>query len=190
MAALEPGEAGAQVFRNAEPQPVFLRRLLPVADDVAFRPHVDGVPLVELRVPEEEVVVVRAHADEVLRPGLLVELHQAVRVPFLRLPQRDDVLVAELRRMAVVLQVILVMLVARLVHAPRVPVAVHRHRLRSPVRPDAELGIAEPVGTLVLLQRIHVRLERPVRHGIIARVRSPRRNAGQQETDYDEYSHI
>ena len=189
VAALEPGEAGAQVLGDAEPQAVLLRRLLPLADHVAFRAHVDGVPLVELRVPQEEIVVVRAHADEVLRPGLLVELHQTVGVPLLRLPQRDDVLVAELRRMPVVLEVILVMLVARLVHAAGVPVAVHRHGLRSPVRPDAELGVAEPVGTLVLLERIHVRLERAVRNGVFAHLAGPRPNAGQQQTDCDDSFH-
>ena len=166
VAALEPGEAGAQMLGDAEPQAVFLGRLLPVADHVALRAHVDRVPRVQLRVPEEEVVVVRAHADEVLRPGLLVKLHQAVGVPLLGLPQGDDVLVAELRRMAVVCQVILVVLVALLVHAAGVPVAVHGHGLRSPVGPDAELGVAEPVGTLVLLQRVHGRLERPVGDGV------------------------
>jgi hypothetical protein len=37
------------------------------------------------------------------------------------------------------------MLAARFVHAAGVPVAVHRHGLRAPMRPDAELGVAEPV---------------------------------------------
>ena len=80
--------------RDAEAQALLLGRLLPVADHVALRAHVDGVPLVKLRVPQVEVVVVRAHADEVAGPGLLVEGHQPVRVPLLRLPERDDVLVA------------------------------------------------------------------------------------------------
>ena len=51
------------------------------------------------------------------------------------------------------LQVILVVLVARLVHAAGVPVAVHRHGLRPPVGPDAELGVAEPLGTLIFFKR-------------------------------------
>ena len=39
MAVLEPGEAGAQVLGDAEPQALLLRGLLPVAHDVAVRPH-------------------------------------------------------------------------------------------------------------------------------------------------------
>ena len=49
--------------------------------------------------------------------------------------------------------------VARHVHEARVPVALARHRLRPPMRPDAELGIAEPVGRLVGRQRLDRRLE-------------------------------
>ena len=143
----------AQMLGDAEAQAVLVGGLLPLADDVALRPHVDGVPLVELRVPAIEVVVVLGDDAEVLRAGLLVERHQPVGVPLLGLPERDDVLVAELRRMAVVRDVILVVRAALLVHLPGIPVALHRHRLRSPHRPDAQLGVAEPFGTPVLLQR-------------------------------------
>ena len=72
VAGLEPVEAGPQVLGDAEVQAVFLGRLLPIADHVALGAHVHGVPLVELGVPEEEIVVVRAHADEVLCARLLV----------------------------------------------------------------------------------------------------------------------
>ena len=143
-------------------RPYFLAAFCQSPTTSRLRAHVHGVPLVQLRVPEEEVVVVRAHAHEVLGPGLLVELHQAIGIPLLGLPQGDDVLVAELRGVAVMLEVVLVVLAALLVHAAGVPVAVHGHGLRTPVGPDAELGVAEPVRTLVLLERIHRRLERPV----------------------------
>ena len=58
----------------------------------------------------------------------------------------------------------LVLPVALDVHVLGVPVALHRHGLRSPVGPDAELGVAEPVGALVLLERVQLALERPVRN--------------------------
>ena len=109
VAVLEPGEAGSQVLGDAEPQAELLGGLLPVADDVAVRAHVHRVPLVVRRVPEVEVVVVRAHADEVAGAGLLVERHQPVGVPFLGLPERDDVLVSELGGVAVMFQVVLVL---------------------------------------------------------------------------------
>ena len=56
---LEPGEAGAQMFGNAEGQAIFLRRLLPFAHHVAMRPYLHGVPAMQLRIPQEEIVVVR-----------------------------------------------------------------------------------------------------------------------------------
>ena len=183
VAGLEPGEARAEVLGDAEAQPVLPRRLLPLADHVAPRAHGDGVPAVELRVPQEEVVVVAAHADEVAGPGLLVEGHQAVGVPLLGLPQRDDVLVAELRRMAVVLDVVGVVAVAGFVHAARVPIAVHRHRLRAPVRPDAELGVAEPIRTGITLEGIEARLERAVGDGQRAIGRHAGREQGEQAAE-------
>ncbi len=160
VALLPPGEAGAEVLGDAERQALRLRGLLPVADDVAVRAHLHRVPAVVLRVPEVEVVVVDAHADEVTGARLLVERHQALGVPLLRLPERDHVLVARLRRVAVALEVVLVLLVALEVHVACVPVAEHRHRLRPPVRPDAELRVAEPVGAVVLGERLVGRRER------------------------------
>ena len=159
MAALEPGEAGAEMFGNTEAQAILLRGPLPFTHDIAVRPHIEGIPAMQLRVPQEEVVVVRSHADEILRAGLLVEPHQTVGIPLLRLPQRDDVLIAKFRRMAVMVRVIGVVLVARFVHAAGIPVAVHRHRLRAPMRPNAELCVPKPFGIMVVGQRIHRRLE-------------------------------
>jgi hypothetical protein len=106
------------------------------------------------RVPEVEVVVVHAHAHEVPGPGLLVERHEAIGVPLLGLPQRDDVLVPLLGRVSVVVEMVLVLPVPLLVHAPGVPVAGHRHRLRPPVRPDPELRVAEPLGAAIRRERL------------------------------------
>ena len=40
-----------------------------------------------------------------------------------------------------------------------VPVALARYGLRTPMRPDAELGISEPIGIFVLLEGFVGRLE-------------------------------
>ena len=149
------------MLRDAEPQAVFLGHLLPHAHDVPLRTEFHGVPAMVGRVPQVEVVVMDAHAHEVLGACLGVHRHEPIGVPVLGLPQRNDLFVAVLARMAVVLQVMLVVAVARLVHAPGVPVAVQRHRLRSPVGPDAELGVAEPLGTLVLLEGFPLAGKRP-----------------------------
>jgi hypothetical protein len=149
VAVLPPGEARAQMLGDAEGQPRRPGRLLPLAHDVAVRAHLHGVPAMVLRVPQVEVVVVDTHADEIARARLLVEGHQPGGIPLLGLPQRDDVLPPALRGMAVPLEMVLVLLVPLPVHVPRVPVPEHRDRLRTPVRPEAELGVAEPLGTAV-----------------------------------------
>ena len=46
------------------------------------------------------------------------------------------------------LDVVFVVPAALLIQVARVPIALHRHRFRSPHRPDAKLGVAKPVGTL------------------------------------------
>ena len=51
---------------------------------------------------------------------------------------------------------------AFLVHVSRIPIALTRHSLGAPVGPDAELGVAEPVRTAILLERFPGRLERAV----------------------------
>ena len=45
------------------------------------------------------------------------------------------------------------------VHVARVPVAVFWLALRAPMCPDAEFGVAKPLGYFVLSKRLPVRLE-------------------------------
>ena len=160
MTVLEPGEAGTQMLGDAEPQAEFLGGFLPVADYVAVRAHLHGVPFVVRRVPEFEVVVMHAHADEIAGSGLLVESHQPVRVPLLGLPERDQILVTQLGRVTVVFQVILVLCSALLIKLPGIPVTEHGNRLRAPVSPHAQLGITKPVRILIMLQRSRGGLKR------------------------------
>src|SRR3569833_1217057 len=69
--------------------------------------------------------------------------------------------------MAVKLQVMQIELVALDIHLARIPVAIFRHALRRPMRPDAEFGVAEPVGRVILrLQRLPIRLERSRSDGL------------------------
>src|SRR5262245_19443562 len=61
--------------------------------------------------------------------------------------------------MAVVLEVIFVLGMSLLIKLPGVPVAVHRDGLRTPMGPNAEFGVAEPFGAMVLGQGFHGGLE-------------------------------
>src|SRR6476659_4126243 len=97
----------------------------------------------QFRVPQEEVIMVRSHADEVFGSCSLVQSHQTVRIPFVRLPKRDDILVAVGRWMSVMLQVIFILRMTLLVHLSRIPIPVHRHSLGPPMRPYPEFGITK-----------------------------------------------
>ncbi len=116
------------MLADSEAQALLARGLRPDADNVVLRPHVHGIPARVLRVPKVEVIVMHAHADEVLRAGLLVEAHQVVRVPLRGLPVIHQILVADLGGMAVGLHMVEILLRTLHVHLARIPVA----ELRSP----------------------------------------------------------
>src|SRR3954466_16098075 len=103
----------------------------------------------------------------------------------LGLPAADHVDEAGAARMAVMLQMMLVVGLAlhpgsaRLeVHEARVPVAMLGLALRPPMRPDAELGIAEPLGDPVARrERLPGRSDRHCAGG-----RCERRRAGRGQS--------
>jgi hypothetical protein len=73
-----------------------------------------------------------------------------------------DVFVSELRWMAEILNVVLVLTLSLNIHVACVPIALFGHGLRTPVRPDSELRVAKPIGATVLLQRLPEWQERTV----------------------------
>ncbi len=56
-------------------------------------------------------------------------------------------------------QVVLILRMALNVHIPGIPIAHFRYALRAPVRPEAQLGIAEPFGDLITVKRIPIRVK-------------------------------
>ena len=153
--------AGRQVLADGEPQP---RASAPLSSKARRYPswaRRDGVPArLVSGLPQVEPVVMHAHAAEIFRAGFLVELHQVVGIELVGLPGGDHVLESEFRGVAVGLHVIFVLPVALDVHVAGVPVAVLGGGLRSPMRPDAELGVAIPGGNLPVLERFARALER------------------------------
>ena len=129
-----------------------VRRLFPQGEDVLVRADVHAVHAVDLRVVVEEVVVVGGLGHQVPCAGLPVPLRQAFGIEVLRLPHGADILPADLRRMAVVAQVVFILGRAFDIHVPGVPVPEHRDALRSPVAPDAELGVPEPFRRFIAAQ--------------------------------------
>jgi hypothetical protein len=170
---LKPPQRIIAVKRDAEADAFLVSRFLPSAEDVTLRAEFDGVPRLKFRVPEIEVVVVHALADDVAGAGPLVERHQLLRIPLLRLPQPQRVLVAVLARMAEPFQVIFINAVVvvpelpfRYVNPLRIPIAVLTDRLRPPMQPHPDFRLAPPCGGLELVaQRFPVRLTGAVRDG-------------------------
>ena len=62
------------------------------------------------------------------------------------------------------IDVVVIDQIALYVYLQRGPVALFQHALDRPVRPDAELRVAEPFGDAVVLhERFSGRMERPAR---------------------------
>ncbi len=148
------------MLADAEAQTELLRSSLPEPDDILFRSHLHGVPGIVRGIPVVEVVVVHRLGEEVLGAGIRVELHQAVGIEVLRLPRLDHILPPVLGGMPVHTPMMQILIRALPVHITRIPVAVHRHGLWPPMRPNTELGIAEPVRAHIVPQRVPCRFER------------------------------
>src|ERR1035437_3706048 len=125
---LQPVPRVGSVVSHGNPQAMAARQLGIDANDVLLRPDVDRVPLVEARVVVVEVVVMICQRGKVLCSGGDIEGHQLFRLPVLSLPQGVDLHPANLGRMAVCLHVVVVVLVALEIHAPRIPVALLGNR--------------------------------------------------------------
>jgi hypothetical protein len=142
------------MLADAESQALLARFAPPHSDDIFLRSHVGGVPTRVLGIPEVEIVVMRAHADEIFRARFLVELHQLGGIEAIGFPSGDHVLESHFRRMAEMFEMILVLAAVLDIDVARVPIAGFRGGLWSPVRPNAELGVAEPFGRGVALERL------------------------------------
>ena len=141
------------MVRHAEFQAGLARRLFPDADNILLRPDAQAVPGVIAAVIAIEIVVMAGQRHEIFRAGLLIFGHQRIGIPLVGGPQILDVLHPRDRRMAVGLEVMLVHRVTLHIHEAAIPVALRRHRLRPPVRPHAQLRVAEPVGIAVIVDQ-------------------------------------
>ncbi len=138
---------------HAEAQAVLLRQFGPDADDVLLRTDLHRVPRLVRAVVTIEIVVVVGQRHEVARAGPLVESHQLFGVPVLGFPGVVVILEAEFGLRAMFLQAVLVVGGPFHVHVARVPIALLGDALRRPMRPDAELSVAEPFRALVVLDQ-------------------------------------
>ena len=109
---------------------------------------------------------------EIFRTGFLVKMNEVLGIPVLGSPLMDDILETHLGGVAVMLALEFIVRAAELIHFLGIPVAHLRLALRTPVRPDAELCIAEPFGHLIIAaERFPRRLK-----GTVGDAKSRRRN--------------
>ena len=144
---------------DPERQALIVRGLCPAGDKVFLRAHPHTVPRLICAIPQVEIIVVIGQRHKVLCAGAFVERDQFFRVKLLRLPRMNDFLEAGLRWRPVVRQLIRILRVPLDIHIARIPVAVFRLALRSPMRPDAKLGVTKPIRHLILLERVPGRLK-------------------------------
>ncbi len=134
---------------DAEAQAGLQGRIPPKADDVLVRPVVYGVPLVIGGIEAIDVVVMRGEGDDILCAAALYFATRASGSKFSGFPGLDDVDVADLGGMAVMFEVPFVFAAALGPHVVCVVVANARDGVGSPMGPDAELGVLEPLRALV-----------------------------------------
>src|SRR5579862_3088336 len=162
MCGLEPPPVTRLVHRHAKSQALAPGCRGPLAHYVAMRSVIDGVPGLMLRTPRVEPVVVIGQGDKQPCSGVFVTFDQRVRLPIEERPLRAQILVPELGGRTIVRILEVVVGRSLLIHVARIPIAVFGHTLRAPVRPNAELGVTIPFRSLVLEQRIPVRLVRSI----------------------------
>ena len=139
---------------------MFFSFCLPQCADILFRACIYRIPWIMGRIEIIEVVVVHRLTHKIPGAGFHIQIHQPRRVEVFCFPELDDIFIAKFGRMTVFPPVIIVLRVAFGVHMPRIPVAVHRHGLRSPVTPDAEFSVPEPIRANIILQTVHSSTER------------------------------
>ena len=154
--APSPGRRG--VKPDAKTHSMLARGFFPGADNVHLGTDIHRIPRLISRIPVVEIVVMIAHRHEVARAHFDVQIHQLIWLPPVNPPIVSDVLVTVFRWVAEVFDVEIILWMALLIHAARIPVAILRlavaligHGLRIPMRPCAELRIPPPLRRLVML---------------------------------------
>ena len=139
---------------HAKSQTLLSRCRSPGADYIAMGTDRSGIPWLMLRVPGVEAVMVIGQSDEYLRACIFVARNQLVRVPVQQGPLCAKILVSEPRRRTEMFKLIFVLALVLDIHVAGVPVPGFGDALRTPVSPNAELGILVPIRRFVLEQRI------------------------------------
>ena len=147
------------MFADAKWQSAAFRSLLPQRDNVFFRPYPYAVHLVQAGIIVKKMIVVHRLSDKIPGARFHIFVHQPFRIKAFRFPQGTDVLISELRRMAVMPQMVQVLRSPLDIHISGIPVSAHGHALRAPMTPDAQFCVPEPIGIGMSRQRCKSRFK-------------------------------
>lgn len=141
------------MFGHAEGQIVLLCGCFPETADILVGADFHGIEAVKAGGKVEEMIVMRSLCHKESGTGSDILVHKSIRVEVFRLPEGADIFIAENGRVTVMSHMIEVLFGVLNVHIAGVPVAEHGNGLGTPVAPDAEFRIPEPIGTTVLTER-------------------------------------
>src|SRR3984885_4116893 len=129
--------------------------------DIAAGPHAYGVPAIDVAIPHGEAVGMFGDRPDVPGAGLFEESNPGVRTEVLGSEGGSKILVTEAIQRAVGSDLVLVLRPTRQVHPVRVPLTGKGgNRVETPMEINAELGVAVPVRTRMVLQGVPARLVR------------------------------
>ena len=140
------------MHRHTEAQTLFSRRCGPGADDIAMGTNRGGIPRLMLRVPGVKAVMVIGQSDEYPGAGVFVARNQLLRLPVQAGSTARKAPCTQTATAAQVIELIFVLPLVLDIHVARVPVPGFGNALRTPVSPDAELGILVPIRRFVIEQ--------------------------------------
>ncbi|OPZ94030.1 MAG: hypothetical protein BWY72_02400 [Bacteroidetes bacterium ADurb.Bin416] len=147
----QPGPGMRSVHTYPKGQTVGLGCLCPTAHDIFAGTDSHGIPRLIAAFIQVEVVVMIGQCKEILRTSFFIQFDQGIRFPFFGFPRIDDVFEAKLIRTTVLTNMILVLTRALVIHEAGIPISEARFTLRTPMSPNAKLGILEPLRSLVVL---------------------------------------
>src|SRR5271170_2367580 len=123
--------------------------------DITAGTHAYGVPAVDVAVPHGEAVGMLGDRPDISGASLFKEGNPGVRAEVVGSEGGGKILVTEAIQRAEGGDVVLVLWPARQVHPVRVPLTGKGgNRIETPMEINAELGVAVPVRTRMLLQGV------------------------------------
>src|SRR3984957_17283526 len=136
-------------------QTLLANSVLHFRHDIAAWAQAFGVPAIDVAVPHGEAVGMFGDRPDKPRAGLFEESNPGVRTEVLGSEGSRKILVTEAIQRAVGGDVVLVLRPARQVHPVRVPLTGKGgNRVETPMEINAELGVAVPVRTRMVLQGV------------------------------------